>query len=122
MRRQGEWCWYAGWGVLTREGGGCKPDFVWRSWLLLICGSGSCTWFLGRWWGLLAPCYLEIYSEAPIVRTFPCCPRKFAEFWMAAIALCSETSFWVFHIFSALGWMQEFTFLTCHAVSTRLVL
>ena len=28
VRRQCEWCWYAGWGVLTRVGGGCKPDFV----------------------------------------------------------------------------------------------
>ena len=26
-----EWWWYGEWGVLTRVGGGCKPDFVWRS-------------------------------------------------------------------------------------------
>ena len=31
VRGQGEWRWHAGWGVLTRVRGGCKPDFVWRS-------------------------------------------------------------------------------------------
>ena len=60
-----------------------------------------------------------MYSEASIVVTFPCLPRIFAEFGMAAFALCSATSFGVFHIFFAWGWMQEFTFLTYHAVSTR---
>ena len=39
---------------------------------------------------------------------------------MVALALCSATSLRVFHIFSAWGWMQEFTLLTCHAVSTRI--
>ena len=28
VRGQGEWLWYARWGVLTRVGGGCKLDFV----------------------------------------------------------------------------------------------
>ena len=51
---------------------------------------------------------------------FPCGRRIIAEFWMVALALCSATSLRVFHIFSAWGWMQEFTFLTCHAVSIRL--
>ena len=87
--------------------------------LLLICSSGSCTWNLCRRWGLLSPCALETYSEAPIVVTFPCGPRIFAEFWMVALALCSATSFGVFHIFFAWGWMQKFTFLTCHAMLTR---
>ena len=31
VRGQGEWQWHAGWGMLTRVGGGCKPDFVRRS-------------------------------------------------------------------------------------------
>ena len=35
--------------------------------LARFCGSGSCTWFLGRRRGLLAPCALEMHSEAPIV-------------------------------------------------------
>ena len=69
--------------------------------LLFICCSGSCTWFLGRRWGLLAPCSLKIYSEAPIVVTFLCGPKIYAEFWMVAFGLCSATSFWVLHIFSA---------------------
>ena len=68
------------------------------------------------------PCALEMYSEAPIVVTFPCDPRIFAEFWMVGFALCSEISFRVLDIFSANGWIQEFTFLTCHAVSTSLFL
>ena len=74
--------------------------------LLLTCNLGSCTWFLGRRWGLLVPCALEMYSEASIVVTFPCGPRILAEFGMVAFALCSATSFRVFHIFSAWGWMQ----------------
>ena len=48
----------------------------------------------------------------------PCGPRILAEFGMVAFAWRSATSFGVFHIFSALGWMQEFTFLTYHAVSS----
>ena len=55
--------------------------------LLLICSSGSSTWFLGRRWGFLAPCALEMYSEAPIDVTLPCDPRIFAEFGMVALAL-----------------------------------
>ena len=44
------------------------PDFVWRSNLVVyLHRSGSCTWFLGHRWGLLAPCALEMLSEAPIV-------------------------------------------------------
>ena len=39
---------------------------------------------------------------------------------MVAFALCSATSFRVFHIFFACGWMQDLTFLTYHAVSTTL--
>ena len=85
--------------------------------LLLICSLWSCIWFLGRRWGLLVPCFLEMYSEAFIVVTFP---RILTEFGMVAFALCSAPSFGVFHIFSAWGWMQEFTFLTYHAVSTSL--
>ena len=75
--------------------------------LLLICSSWSCTWFLGRRCGLLAPCALEMYSEASIVIAFPCGPRILAEFRMVAFALCSATSFGIFLIFSAWGWMQE---------------
>ena len=78
VRGQGEWRWYAGWGVLTRVGGGCRPDFVFDHSLLLICSSWSCTWFLGRRWGLLTPCALEMYSEASSVVTFPCGPRILA--------------------------------------------
>ena len=88
--------------------------------LLLICSSWSCTWFLGRRWGLLVPCALEMYSKASIVVTFPCGLRILAEFGMVAFALCSAISFGVFHIFTAWGWMHEFTFLTYHAVSTRI--
>ena len=35
VRGQGGWQWFAGWGVLTRVGGGCKPDFVGRSQLVV---------------------------------------------------------------------------------------
>ena len=65
--------------------------------LLLICSSGSCTWYLSRRWGLLPPCALEMYSEAPIVVTFLCGPRIFAEFWMVDFALCPAT--YILYIF-----------------------
>ena len=108
VRGQGEWQWYAGWGVITRVSQILHFDHS----LLLICSSWSCTWFLGSRWGLLVSCALEMYSEASIVVTFPCAHRILAEFGMVAFAWCSATSFGVFHIFSAWGWMQEFTFLT----------
>ena len=46
VRGQGEWRWYARWGVSTRVGGGCKLDLCFDHSLLLICSSWSCTWFL----------------------------------------------------------------------------
>ena len=100
MRGQAEW------GVITRVGPIVSQILCGDHSLLLICISGNCTWFLGRRWGLHAPCALEMYSGAPIFVTFPCGPRIFAEFWMVDLALCSATYFGVFHIFSALGWMQ----------------
>ena len=114
------WRWYAGWGVLTMVGVVVSQILCGDHSLLLICVSGNTNCFLCYRWGLLVPCALEKYSEAPVVVTFSCGPRIFAEFWMVAFALCSATSFGVFYIFSAWGWMQEFTFLTCYAVSTRL--
>ena len=114
------WRWYAGWGVLTMVGVVVSQILCGDHSLLLICVSGNSNCFLCYRWGLLVPCALEKYSEAPVVVTFCCGPRIFAEFWMVAFALCSATSFVVFYIFSAWGWMQEFTFLTCYAVSTRL--
>ena len=116
VRGHGEWRRYAGWGAVV------SLVLCFDHSLLLICSSWSCTWFLGRRWGLLAPCALEMYSEASIVVTFPCGPGILAEFGMVAFALWSATSFGVFHIFSAWGWMQEFTFLIYHAVSTSLFL
>ena len=105
VRGQGEWRWYAGWGVLSRVGAVVSQILCFDHSLLLICSSWSCTWFLRRRWGLLAPCAPEMYSEASIVVTFPCGPRILGEFGMVAFALCSATSFWVFRIFSAWGWM-----------------
>ena len=67
VRGQGEWRWYAGWGVLTRVGAVVSQILYFDQSLLLICSLWSCTWFLGRRWGLLAPCALEMYSEASIV-------------------------------------------------------
>ena len=67
----GEWRCYAGWGVLTRMGAVVWQISCGDHSLLFICGSGSWTWFQGRRWGLLARCALEMYSEAPIVVTFP---------------------------------------------------
>ena len=118
VRGQGEWWWYAGWEVLTRVGVVVRQILCFDHSLLLICSSWSCTWFLGRRWGLLVPYALEMYSEESIIVIFPCGPRILAEFVVVAFAWCSATSFGVFHIFSAWGWMQEFTFLTNHAVST----
>ena len=58
--------------------------------LLLICSSWSCTWFLGLRWGLLAPCALEMYSEASIVVTFPCGPIEYLAFaWRLCMVLCN---------------------------------
>ena len=62
-------------------------------------------------------CILQMYSEASIIVTIPCGPRMLAEFGMVAFALYSATFFGVFHIFSALGWMQEFT--VSHIMSCR---
>ena len=100
--------WYAGWEVLTRMGAIVSQILCGDYSLLLICCSGSCNWFLGRRWGLLAPCALEMYSEVPIVVafSFSCGPGILAEFGMVSIALCSATSFAGFHIFCAWGWMQ----------------
>ena len=45
----------------------------------------------------------------------------FAEFWMVALHCALQLLSGV-SIFSAWGWIEEFTFLTCHATSTRLFL
>ena len=78
-------CWV---GSVNKGGGRLWQILCGYHSLLFICISGSCTWFLGRRWGLLAPCALEMYYEASIVVTFPCGPRILAEFGMVAFPLC----------------------------------